>query len=93
MGLSCLKQQLPIKYPAVGENPLDRESPIQVRCEREFGGEAPPSCKPAAVSAQDLTTMALIDRHYWARPNFGSRRMAAWLATQGHLVNRKRSSA
>ena len=34
--------------------------------------------------------MALIDRHYLARPYYGSRRMAAWLATQGHLVNRKR---
>src|SRR3954466_2342537 len=34
--------------------------------------------------------MALIDRHYLARPYYGSRRMAAWLATQGHAVNRKR---
>jgi len=34
--------------------------------------------------------MALIDRQYLARPYYGSRRMAAWLATQGHLVNRKR---
>ena len=28
-------------------------------------------------------------RHYLARPYYGSRRMAAWLATQGHHVNRK----
>ena len=35
--------------------------------------------------------MALIDRHYWPRPYYGSRRMAAWLATQGHHVNRKRA--
>jgi putative transposase len=34
--------------------------------------------------------MALIDRQYPARPYYGSRRMAAWLATQGHPVNRKR---
>lgn len=34
--------------------------------------------------------MALIDRQYLARPYYGSRRMAAWLATQGHRVNRKR---
>ena len=34
--------------------------------------------------------MALIDRQYLVRPNYGSRRMAAWLATQGHVVNRKR---
>ena len=25
-----------------------------------------------------------------SEPDYGSRRMAAWLATQGHLVNRKR---
>ena len=46
--------------------------------------------KPAEVSAQDLAIMALIDRHYLARPYYGSRRMAAWLATRGHHVNRKR---
>ena len=46
--------------------------------------------KPAEVSAEDLAIMALIDRHYLARPYYGSRRMAAWLATQGHRVNRKR---
>src|SRR4051812_49680272 len=46
--------------------------------------------KPAEVSAEDLAIMALIDRHYLARPYYGSRRMAAWLAAQGHRVNRKR---
>jgi len=46
--------------------------------------------KPAKVSAQDHAIMALIDRHYLARPYYGSRRMAAWLATQGYVVNRKR---
>ena len=46
--------------------------------------------KPAAVSAEDLAIMALLDRQYLVRPYYGSRRMAAWLATQGHHVNRKR---
>jgi transposase InsO family protein len=46
--------------------------------------------KPAEVSAEDLAIMALIDRQHLARPYYGSRRMAAWLATQGHRVNRKR---
>ena len=46
---------------------------------------------PAEVSAEDLALMALLDRQYLARPYYGSRRMAAWLATQGHLVNRKRA--
>ena len=38
----------------------------------------------------DDTIMALIDRQYLARPYYGSRRMAAGLATQGDVVNRKR---
>src|SRR5947209_5410921 len=37
-----------------------------------------------------FAVMALIDRHYLARPYYGSRRMAAWLTTQGHRINRKR---
>ena len=45
---------------------------------------------PAAVSDADLELMALIDRQYLIRPFDGSRRMAAWLNTQGHAVNRKR---
>src|SRR5689334_21003918 len=47
--------------------------------------------KPAEVDAEDLAIMALIDRQYLVRPYFGSRRMAAWLATQGHAINRKRA--
>ncbi len=46
--------------------------------------------RPDEVGEEDRTIMALIDRHYLARPYYGSRRMAAWLATRGHLVNRKR---
>ena len=47
--------------------------------------------RPVEVSDEDRTIMALIDRQYLARPFYGSRRMAAWLATQGHPVNRKRA--
>jgi hypothetical protein len=32
----------------------------------------------------------LIDLQYLARSYYGSRRMAAWLATQRHVVNRQR---
>jgi putative transposase len=46
--------------------------------------------QPAAVSEEERTIMALIDRQYLARPYYGSRRMTAWLETQGHIVNRKR---
>jgi putative transposase len=46
--------------------------------------------KPPEISAEDLAIMTLVDRQYLARPYYGSRRMAAWLATQGQVVNRKR---
>src|SRR5262249_25983896 len=46
--------------------------------------------KPAEISAEDLALMALLDRQYLARPYYGSQRMAAWLATQGHGAKRKR---
>jgi putative transposase len=46
--------------------------------------------RPVEISEEDCTIMALIDRQYLARPYYGSRRTAAWLATQGHVVNRKR---
>src|SRR4051794_8104665 len=45
---------------------------------------------PTEIGEEDCTIMALIDRQYLVRPYYGSRRMAAWLATQGHVVNRKR---
>ena len=46
--------------------------------------------RSAEISEEDCAIMALIDRQYLARPYYGSRRLAAWLATQGHVVNRKR---
>jgi putative transposase len=48
--------------------------------------------RPAELSAEDLAIRALIDRQYLARPYYGSRRMAAWLAIQGHVVNQRRST-
>ena len=46
--------------------------------------------RPVAVSDYELELMALIDRQYLRTAFYGSRRMTAWLQTQGHLVNRKR---
>jgi len=46
--------------------------------------------RPVEVSDYELEVMALIDRQYLHTPFYGSRRMTAWLQTQGHLVNRKR---
>jgi putative transposase len=46
--------------------------------------------EPAGETEENLALMRLIDGQYTARPFYGSRRMAAWLGTQGHEVNRKR---
>jgi putative transposase len=64
--------------------------PVSQQCRLLAVSRAAVYRKPAELSAEDLAIMALIDRQYLARPYYGSRRMAAWLGTQGHLVNRKR---
>jgi putative transposase len=46
--------------------------------------------EPVAVSAADLELMRQLDAQYTRTPFYGSRRMTAWLRTQGHAVNRKR---
>jgi putative transposase len=44
----------------------------------------------AGLSEADLQVMKLMDRQYLATPFYGSRKMAAWLESQGQSVNRKR---
>src|SRR5918999_3380186 len=46
--------------------------------------------QPAPAREEDLERMALLDRQYLKTPFYGSRRMSAWLRTQGFPVNRKR---
>ncbi len=46
--------------------------------------------EPVAVSAADLELMHRLDEQYTRTPFYGSRRMTAWLRTQGYGVNRKR---
>jgi putative transposase len=46
--------------------------------------------QPVEVRADELKLMTLIDRQYLRTPFYGSRRITAWLHTQGHMVNRKR---
>src|SRR5207244_12544156 len=64
--------------------------PVTRQCGLMRVGRASVYRPPAPVSDEDLAIMALIDRQYLARPYYGSRRMTAWLARQGHPVNRKR---
>jgi putative transposase len=72
---------------------IDREAPalpVSHQCRLLSVSRASVYRQPAEISQEDCTIMALIDQQYLARPYYGSRRMAAWLATQGHVVNRKR---
>ena len=46
--------------------------------------------EPVTVSAADLELMRRLDEQYTRTPFYGSRRMTAWLRTQGYTVNRKR---
>jgi len=46
--------------------------------------------QPKVISEEDLALMKLIDRQYLATPFYGARKIAAWLKSQGHRVNRKR---
>src|SRR5437763_6350809 len=64
--------------------------PVSRQCRLLTVSRASVYRRPAAISAEDWTIMTLLDRQYLARPYYGSRRMAAWLATHGHVVNRKR---
>ena len=68
----------------------DPPLPVSQQCRLLAVSRASVYRRPAEASEQDRAIMGLIDRQYLARPYYGSRRMAAWLATQGHRVNRKR---
>jgi putative transposase len=82
------RASLPRRRPGVDrENPT---LPVSQQCRLLAVPRAAVYRQPGEVSVEDLAIMALIDRQYLARPYYGSRRMAAWLATQGHIVNRKR---
>src|SRR5437868_10105389 len=72
---------------------IDRAAPalpVSRQCRLLSVSRASVYRRPAEISEEDGTIITLIDRQYLARPYYGSRRMMAWLATQGHLANRKR---
>jgi putative transposase len=46
--------------------------------------------QPVGVSDEDLNLMKLIDHQYMATPFYGARKIAAWLKSERHNVNRKR---
>jgi len=46
--------------------------------------------EPVPESEENLLLMRLLDEQYTRTPFYGTRRMTAWLETQGYTVNRKR---
>jgi putative transposase len=46
--------------------------------------------QPKGMSDEEHELMKMIDRQYLITPFFGARKMAAWLNSKGHGVNRKR---
>jgi putative transposase len=48
--------------------------------------------EPVGESEENLGVMRLLDEQYTRAPFYGSRKMTAWLATQGWELNRKRVS-
>src|SRR5215469_10946502 len=71
---------------------IEKAGPLSLRRQCELLGlnRAGLYYQQVAVGAYELKLMALIDRQYLRTPFYGSRRMTAWLQTQGHSVNRKR---
>jgi putative transposase len=68
----------------------DRALPVSQQCRLLAVSRSSVYRRPAEVSGEDRAIMALIDRQYLERPYYGSRRMTAWLAREGHAINRKR---
>jgi putative transposase len=71
---------------------IEQPNPLSLRRQCELLGlsRAALYYRPVEVDAYELELMALIDRQYLRTPFYGSRRMTAWLQTQGRMVNRKR---
>jgi putative transposase len=71
---------------------VERAGPLSLRRQCQLLGlnRAALYYQAAPVDAYELELMALLDRQYLRTPFYGTRRMTAWLQTQGHGVNRKR---
>ena len=68
------------------------EISIRRQCELLGVNRAGLYYQPLSESEENLRLMRLLDEQYTRAPFYGSRRMAAWLGTQGIEVNRKRVS-
>jgi len=71
---------------------VEREGPLSLRRQCQLLGlnRGAVYYEPVEIGAYELELMSLIDRQYLRTPFYGSRRITAWLQSQGHAVNRKR---
>jgi len=71
---------------------VEREGPLSLRRQCQLLGlnRGAVYYEPVEIGAYQLELMSLIDRQYLRTPFYGSRRITAWLQSQGHAVNRKR---
>src|ERR1700681_5091239 len=72
---------------------IERQGPLSLsrQCQLLRLSRAALYYQAVRTGAYELELMALIDRQYLQTPFYGSRRMTAWLQSQGHAVNRKRA--
>jgi len=71
---------------------VERAGPLSLRrqCQLLAVNRGAVYYQPVELGAYELDLMSLIDRQYLRTPFYGSRRVTAWLQSQGHAVNRKR---
>jgi putative transposase len=63
---------------------------VRRQCELVGWSRAALDYEPRPESTENLRLMRLLDEPYTRTPDYGSRRMAAWLRTQGYQVHHTR---
>lgn len=71
-------------------NPEDRQFSIRKQTKLLGVPRSSYYFEPCLETEENLALMDLIDREYTRHPFYGTRRITAWLKTQGCPVNRKR---
>ena len=73
-------------------DPLHEQLSVRRQCELIGLNRSSYYYRPVVVDNEEQQLMNLIDEQYTKTPFYGSRRISAWLKSQGYQVNRKRVS-
>jgi putative transposase len=92
MELEWLKKKLPpsVESKRALAEPDHRNLSVRRQCDLLGLSRASLYYEALPETAENLRLMGLIDKQYTSCPFYGSRRIKAWLASQGEAVNRKR---